>query len=185
MELNSETNHQAPPAPEKEPFKKVIEESKTAIVEVQAEKAFKRSRGRPRKERPKAEGEQAPAAETKGSMDVSEFIKGPLIFASSIPAVKYKIPELQLNADEAKACAESLNNLLNVFVPDVAKMDPKTAAVIGTCVTFGSVFAQKYMIYAEKTKAQDDIKADEQKDEAPPKSEGSISADSYFNRSQV
>lgn len=74
------------------------------------------------------------------------------MIASKIPAHKYGIPELAFTIDEAGICALSCNNLLNVFIPDIGRMNPKTAAVISAFSTFGAIGFQKYQIYLIKMK---------------------------------
>lgn len=106
-----------------------------------------------------------------------------MVFISRIPAQKTQIPELALSPDEAMLCAASLENLLNVFVPDVTKLDPKTAAVIGTCTTFGSIGLSKYAIYLDRRSRvpQDPSPATPEASEtAPEKVKGAVSAKEYF-----
>lgn len=93
--------------------------------------------------------ETAPAV----PLDISGYLAQPLIAISKFPAAKYEIPELALSPEEADMCAKSLNEMLKAFVPDTAKMSPKTAAVLGAAVTFGSIGFQKYAIYSAKKPA--------------------------------
>lgn len=174
-------------------FKKTIEESKAKIAEAHAEKVIKRGRGRPKKiSEPKpampteAIGTQSQISEISPPPDLTPLIKGPLIFVSKIPAEKHKIPELALSPDEAQACAESLNQLLNAFVPDVGNMSPKTAAVVSGAMVFGSIFFQKYQIYLDKRKpleAEPVVEVQEQNAEAQKAS--GIDAGAYFQRATV
>lgn len=82
--------------------------------------------------------------------DIKKHLIRPLIGISKFPAQRYKIAELALDQEEAALCAESIQDLLNAFVPDVNQMSPKTAAVLGFFTTTGLIFFGKYQIYLEK-----------------------------------
>lgn len=136
-------------------LKEAVAESQKIIqsAKPQAPK-IKRGRGRPRKDGtiPGAVPTQGSASSvtppaTQPPPDISKHIATPLIAISKIPAAKFRIPELALSPDEAQSCAEALQGVLNAFVPDVATMNPKTAAVIGALVVFGSIGLQKVQIY--------------------------------------
>lgn len=138
-------------------FKKVVEESKQALATTTI--TPKRGPGRPPKQRPIQEPHVTAPAPTEGprpapvpAPDISKFLKQPIIMLSKAPAVKYKVPELQFSDDEAAACAEALNNVVQAFVPDVGQMDPKTAAVVSAVAVFGAVGFQKYQIYRDNIK---------------------------------
>lgn len=140
-------------------FKRVVQESRERIhKEVGSEPVpiKRRGRGRPRKVGSEAAPQPAAAAEAKKPEvmqpppDISQFLEMPLIALSKIPASRHKIPELALDAQEAKACAQSLNALMAAFVPNIGEMSPRTAAVISTCATFGTIAFSKYQIYLEK-----------------------------------
>lgn len=144
-----------------EEFKKVVEESRQRIHQEVIETAptpIKRRPGRPRKGGTTEAATAAAPAETgratpipsTAPIDITPFLETPLIALSKIPASHHKIPELALDAQEAKACAESLNALLQAFVPNIGEMSPKTAAVISTCAVVGSITFSKYQIYLEK-----------------------------------
>lgn len=145
-------------------FKKVIEESKNNIAQAQTvELEKKRGRGRPRKTPPAAP--QAPVAPVVDegitqAPDLSQFLAPPLKMLSGIPAKKYQLPELAFTDDEAKLCAESLNQVIQAFVPDIGAMSPKTAAVIGACAVFGSIGISKYGIYQSKMRTETQIIAE-------------------------
>lgn len=102
-------------------------------------------------------GASGPSVATQGTPspsspppDISKHLIAPLIGLSKIPAMRYRTPELALTGDEAALCAHSLQECLNAFVPDVGQMSPKTAAVIGVFLTFGSIGFSKYQIYLER-----------------------------------
>jgi hypothetical protein len=174
-------------------FKKTIEESKKAILE--AQEPPKRGPGRPAKQKSQ-EATMVAQSSTEAVIstpapDISIFIKTPLIMVSKLPAIKYQIPELALTDDEAQACAESLNNVMQAFVPDIGKMDPKTGAIIGACAVFGSVGFQKWQILsARRAQMMAENKTKEQKTEiqevaAETQLKSGIPADNYFNRQSV
>lgn len=152
---NQETLNTSPDAAT-EKFKIEVEKSKANLMESEA--PAKRGRGRP----PKKKSETAaPGADTPSSVtgptppptDMSPYLIEPLTMISKIPAGKTGIPELALTPDEAAMCAHSINNLLNVFIPDVSQISPKSAAVISASTVFGAVFFQKYQIYLIKRKS--------------------------------
>jgi hypothetical protein len=152
-------------------FKSIVEQSKSKIAEAtQLENKIEQKRGPGRPRKHPVSGSQvvseAPAAPLESSsIDISQHLKAPLIGLSKIPAIKYEIPELAFDETEALACAESLNNVLTAFVPDASKMDPKTAAVLGAAVTFGSIGLTKFQIYSQK---QQEKKLNEPKNTPTP-----------------
>jgi hypothetical protein len=146
--------------PEKEnaEFQKIILESKQNIAnESVIQNPNKKGPGRPRKNPLPAPVAPMPAAEITPAPDISIFIKEPLIVLSKIPAIKYRTPELALTSDEAQACADAINGIVQAFIPDLASMSPKTAAIIGAAAVFGSIGFQKYAILKEKTDAKPDV----------------------------
>lgn len=176
-------------------FKKVIDESKARIGKdglKDTKIKLGRGPGRPRKEANEELPKPGPTIETKSSVapppDISQFLVTPLIALSKIPASKTEIPELALTPDEALACAQSLNQVLLAFVPNVNEMDPKTASIVGAALVVGTIGFQKYAIYQEKRKdksiqppqepeVQDKIREDQKS--AP------VDAQSYFGRPQM
>lgn len=139
-------------------FKKKINESKRRLADKVLEK---RGRGRPKRDLPdsgkiKARPESEPTASTETVSKIQEtpniavYIKAPLQFISKIPAQNYGIPELALDDMEAMACADSLNQCLQAFAPNVGAMSPQTAAIFSAASVFGSIGFQKYMIFKEK-----------------------------------
>lgn len=165
--------------PENSEFKKVLEESKRNIHEASAEKDRKRGRGRPPKKRdeaptPSNAGPQIAGQPIQPAPDVTEYIKNPIMFVSKIPAAKHGIPELAFTEEEAKACAEAINGVLQAFVPDVGAMDPKTASVLSLAMVVGSIGFQKYSILLSKAPQKNDAPAAETQVVTQP------SADNYF-----
>lgn len=192
MELSSEIDISDPqsdntPTTVDHGFKKQVEESKAKIVEAkEIKEAPKRKRGRPRKGPEGGASAVSPAGTDVAPLgDLTAYIEAPLMFISKIPASKYEIPELALTQDEAKMCAESLNALANAFVPDLNKVDPKTAAIFNACATIGSVSFQKYMIYLDKRKVILPAEPTVQEVNAEAQKNSPIEAQSYFSRGQV
>jgi hypothetical protein len=164
-------------------FQEIVSESRAKIAESQNSTEVKlrpkttatgRPVGRPRKhprptENVSVSGDGpalSPAVEPKN--DYTNLIKIPLVHFSKYPAVKYQIPELQVTDDEATQCARALNDIANAFVPDVEKMDPKTAAVVQGLAVFGSIGFQKYLIFQESQKQKAPPPAPKNPDEFPP-----------------
>ncbi len=148
-----------------EAFKTVIDQSKQKIAEAEAHGGpAKRGRGRPRKikvsvtpasDSPSVTSQPSVAGPTPAP-DISQYLIGPLVMISRIPANNYGIPEIALTPDEAGLCAMSLNHLMQVFVPDLGQMSPKTAAVISAFSTFGGIGFQKYQIYLFKMRERNE-----------------------------
>ena len=106
---------------------------------------------------------------------------------SKIPASRVGIPELALTADEAQIAAVSINQILEAFVPDVATMSPKTAAVISGAVALGSIGFDKYSIYIRVRTAQaaEAAKQPEPVSEVQNVTPNGATVESYFGRKSV
>lgn len=187
-ENNATTENAAPP----DEFKQVVEESKQAIQSAEmVPPKVKRGRGRPRKGDgvgATAAGPQHVTAATPSlatpttAPDITNHLIGPLQAVSKIPAANTGIPELALSRDEAELCARSLNEVLSAFAPQ-GQMNPKTAAILGACVTFGSIGFSKYTIYLEK-RAEHALDFEEKKEEPriEPGTLGTVDAGQYFKK---
>lgn len=192
-----------PPPSDSKPGAEGTSELKQAVAEstkiIQSSKPsepkIKRGRGRPRKDGslPGSINQgQAPSMAPPAPQpppDLSQHIKTPLIAISNIPAAKFRIPELALTPDEAQACAEALQGVVNAFVPDVAVMSPKTAAIFGVIIVFGSVTLSKVQIYnlriAEamaQTQARDQEIIEQSTPSAPS---GVIPAQAFFSKNSA
>lgn len=165
---------------------KILQNSKPQTPKI------KRGRGRPRKDGavPGASLQsQAPSVTPPAPQpppDLSQHIKTPLIAISNIPAAKYRIPELALTPDEAQSCAEALQGVVNAFVPDVQAMSPKTAAIFGVIIVFGSVTLSKIQIYNLRIAElmAETHKQDQEIINSSSPSQGSVvAAQSYFSKS--
>jgi hypothetical protein len=154
-------------------FKKVIEKSKANLAGAVTQKigrAGKRGkykkRGRPKvqaapesprivtdvptSDTPQTSTVADPGASLSPTPSLAPFIKMPLKVLSEIPAQKHEIPELALTDDEAMACAESLDQILQAFAPNMSQMSPKTAAVISAATVIGSIGFKKWAIFKAK-----------------------------------
>ena len=174
-------------------FKKAAEESRQKIREAHAEKSTKRGPGRPKKvrpgEKPVETKENSPGPQVVNPVqpapDVSIHLKNPIMFISKIPAAKHGIPELALNDDEAMACAQGINGVLQAFVPDQNTMDPKTASILSLGLVVGSIGFQKYMIYMTHVKSKPQETKKEESTQPSINDFGSIDSQNYFQTSRV
>lgn len=175
----------------------IIQESKK-VLENSEPVTPKRKRGRPRKagEAVSTDAPQNAPQAPQAAPDITPYLVDPLIAISKFPASKHKMPDLALSRDEAQLCAKSLNDLLQAFVPDLNNMSPKTAAILGVAVTFGSIGFSKYAIYNdEMTKRIGENKEKAKKaDELPENTpiikqekidEINIPAENYFRKINV
>lgn len=180
-------------APIEKNFADMVSESKAKIADapkapdIPARKAGRPAKpGAPSKYMEKKSRAQANGSHTEPEMgppppplkvDLAPFLKTPIQVISKIPASKYQCADLAFSDDEAKACAESLNQIVEAFIPDLNQMDPKTAAVVSGLSVFGSIAFQKYSIYQQKraemlakiveTEAQNQTIAAESLDSSP------------------
>lgn len=68
---------------------------------------------------------------------------------SSIPATNIGCPALGLTAEESRSLSENLDVCLSVYMPDVEKMDPKTAAIINIGMVTLGIASVKFNIYKQ------------------------------------
>lgn len=140
-------------------FAATVAESKERLA-AEPLKPVKAGRGRPkgsRKVRPGAESTESTKQSTETAAplpgtpppNVTEHLVLPIQAISRLPAIRFKIPELAFTREESLMAAESLNAVLEAFVPDLEKMSPKTAAILTAGLTFGSLGFTKYQIYSE------------------------------------
>lgn len=182
---------QAAPVEQSDDFSKVVQESKNRL-HAEQNKPLKRGRGRPSTVKP-TETSSSPNFSSVGSptspnqlpaqqMNIGPMIEGPLKLLSGIPAKKYKCEDLTLSDEEAQQCGKAVNDLLNAFIPDMSQMSPKTAAVFGAVMIFGSVGMNKAIILANhREKFKDEIKAQEAEINKQP-AEPSINAAQAFQQ---
>jgi hypothetical protein len=69
---------------------------------------------------------------------------------SRIPATRYKSKALVLTKDESMQIATALDQVLNVYLPDLENMDPKTAAILGLTITVSSIFVAKIQAFDDE-----------------------------------
>lgn len=115
------------------------------------------------------------------------FLVAPIKALSNIPAANHKMPELAFSEEEAHACAVALDQLLQAYIPDLNNMSPKAAAVLGCCLTFGSIGFNKYAIFqkiqSERMKAEPAIiEPTIISEPAKTQDEAIIGADNFFGR---
>lgn len=179
--------------PTDDSFEKTIQESKDAIHN-EAIKNVKRGRGRPPKDASPNASSPLGTAPNQSAIKpptpmpkLAVYLAPPLQALSQIPAQKHGIPELAFDTNEATLIADSLDNLLTVFIPDLNNMSPKTAAIFTFAITVSSVGFQKYNIYqnvmheryknsVQKEESQNNVVQDEPV-KGPP-----IEADDYFKK---
>ena len=173
-------------------FSKTIEESKNA-VHLSTIEPKRKGRGRPRKNDTVASG-SGPSTSTpnnggqsvtmgSNTPEIKTYLVGPLVAISKIPAHNYQVKELALTEDEAMLCADSLQQVLNAFIPDVNRMNPKTAAIFGACITFGSIGFQKYAVFQAHRpapKKPEPKKENPVQSEAPEVPSGAVASKDYF-----
>lgn len=154
-----ETNSEITPS-HNEDFSKIVEESKAKIHDAAMVEVKKRGRGRPQKTLQNSNNTNSTpqsnpiqGISTVGPIqpppDITPYLVEPMLAVSKIPARKYGIPELAFTREEAQLCSQALNDCLRAFIPDLNSMSPKTAAILGLCVTIGSVGFSKYQVYLE------------------------------------
>lgn len=93
---------------------------------------------------------------------IAEYLIDPIIAISNIPANKHQITELALNRQEAAACANAIQNIIDAFIPDLSKMSPKTAAILSSGLVFGSIAVSKLQILGQVQYERARARANEQ-----------------------
>lgn len=92
--------------------------------------------------------------------DTSALLVAPLKIVSRIPARKYQVNELALNDTEALELAQSINQVVQVFFPDLGALSPKAAAAFNFGAVASTLILTKYQIYSEK-RAEIELKTKE------------------------
>lgn len=192
---NATTSNKENPQPKTEGvsnFSNIVSQSKERIAGVTVDTS-KRRVGRPRKEEnqnqnpipetprenPVQNNERVEAVE---KVDITPYLVLPLKVASLYPANRTEIPELALTDEEALACAQSIQAILDVYTPDIAQADPKQAALIQAFTTFGAIGFGKYMIYLQKKPT---MKKPEKKPEVKTDDEIRVTPDQVFQTQAV
>lgn len=129
---------------------KVVDESRSRIhAEQNPTQTVKRGRGRPRKIAPEATGPsvgQSPQAKAP-EIDVTPILRQLVQFPFNIAAVRTRCDALAVTDDEATSPAVAANQLLNIYLPDIEKANPKTAALYVFLISFGMLTVQKMTVY--------------------------------------
>lgn len=174
-------------------FRAKIEESKKNIQKESEQLASppkKRGPKGPWKNKPaESATSESPAHVSKAKTptpDLTSTLKTPILSLSKIPAIEFKCADLAFTEDEAQACAESLNGVIQAFVPHMDDMDPKTAAVFGACATFGSIGFQKWMIYrAHQATLRSPPPTEVQSENKQAQAQSQVDASDYFSRKAI
>ena len=89
-----------------------------------------------------------------------------------------------LSKDESEEIAKSLDKVLNEFIPDMENLDPKTAAVVGLCMTIGSIYAVKYQDVMKSSKPVETAQAPTEAVQTEPKKPEPEKKSEQFNSKQ-
>ncbi len=141
---------------------KIAQESAQAIADSQPIKKkrgpYKKKDGEPSK-REAAQSGAPNSGAVQGAqnqiVDTVPIISMVLQSVSQIPAARLKCPPLALTEEEAKLNAQAFDQLFKAYTPDVAVMDPKTAAWIAVASVAGSTLLGKLMVYSEYVSKRD------------------------------
>lgn len=123
----------------------------------------KKKRGRPRKHPKKLSSHAEPLAALSGDVktppvdaalaerhieekkpaELYQYTAPFLGMLSQIPAHQLKNKAWALTKDESIEIAKALDPVINEFLPDMEKMDPKTAAILGFAIVTASIYHKK------------------------------------------
>lgn len=146
-------------------FSKVVAESKAALIaETNAQVASSRGRGRPPGSKNVKGRENETDSEAKTSNESSETDKNappidlkPLIkdvtkIPFSVSALKFKMPELELDDKETETPTYYLNRVLNFYLPEMEKKDPRAFAFTAWIISMIALGVKKFMLAKELKK---------------------------------
>lgn len=85
----------------------------------------------------------APLAQPSKPAEFFEYTGPFLGMLSQIPAAKLKDKRWALTKEESVQLGKALDPVINVFLPDLEKMDPKTAAILGFAIVAASIYHKK------------------------------------------
>jgi hypothetical protein len=83
-------------------------------------------------------------------VDIKPILKTALQVPFSIWATKTNVKELELSDEEAEGPAQCANQLVNLYMPDLQKQDPKKVLAWSFALSMGMIVAQKMQILATK-----------------------------------
>ena len=157
--------------PSPESFDKIINES-TARLNVETSAQVKRGRGRP-KGSPNVKGrdpinstvnaapgdenatptlEAGQAQTALPALDLQPILKDVTKLPFSVAAIKYKMPELEISDSEAETPTFYLNRVLNYYMPDIERRNPKAFAVSAWVLSLVLVGIKKIVAVVELKK---------------------------------
>lgn len=73
---------------------------------------------------------------------------------SQLPAHQFKNKAWAFTKDESIEVAKALDPVINEFLPDLEKMDPKTAAILGFAIVTASIYHKKALEIEQSKAAQ-------------------------------
>lgn len=157
--------------PSVESFDKIVNES-TASLNAETSAQIRRGRGRPKgspnvKGRdpvnstvntstnaenvtPTLEAGQAQAA--LPALDLQPILKDVTKLPFSVAAIKYKMPELEISDAEAETPTFYLNRVLNYYMPDIERKNPKAFAISAWVLSLVLVGIKKVVAIVELKK---------------------------------
>ncbi|MFN3453517.1 MAG: hypothetical protein ACK41T_01055 [Pseudobdellovibrio sp.] len=147
-----------------ESFDKIINESKDSLAAESAAQ-IKRGRGRPsgaknvkgRESEKKENIEDVPKLEpgvnpTLPPLDLKPVLKDATKLPFSVAALKFKNPELEITDIEAETPAFYLNRVLNNYMPELERQNPKLFAVYAWFISIILLGLKKAVVFVENKK---------------------------------
>lgn len=154
------------PQSQAESFSAVVMQSQAALAE-EATSQISRGRGRPpgsknvkgrENENPESNPEINPQkindnhASNLPPIDLKPVLKDFTKIPFSVAAIKFKNPALEIDEKDAETPAFYLDRLLNLYLPDLEKKDPKGFTFAAWLASMAIVAIKKIMIGLEKKK---------------------------------
>lgn len=157
--------------PTAESFDKIVSQS-TASLNAETSAQLKRGRGRP-KGSPNVKGrdhvsstvntstnaenvtptlEPGQAQAALPALDLQPILKDVTKLPFSIAAIKYKMPDLEITDVEAETPTFYLNRVLNYYMPDIERRNPKAFAVSAWILSLVLVGIKKVVAIVELKK---------------------------------
>lgn len=164
---NKSDNKENQAAPES--FDKIIEQSKASLAESTA--LPKRGRGRP-KGSPNVKGREpvnsnlnahsgaenvtptleAGQAQSLPALDLKPILKDATKLPFSVAAIKFKMPDLEITDVEAETPAFYLDRVVNLYMPDIERRNPKAFALSAWFLSLFLVGIKKIVAIVEAKK---------------------------------
>lgn len=157
--------------PSVESFDKIVNES-TASLNAETSAQIRRGRGRP-KGSPNVKGRDAVNSTVNTStsadngtptleagqaqaalpaLDLQPILKDVTKLPFSVAAIKYKMPELEISDIEAETPTFYLNRVLNYYMPDIERKNPKAFAISAWVLSLVLVGIKKVVAIVELKK---------------------------------